>query len=101
MRTTGTVKCYDDVRGLGVIDRDDREEDCFFHSSATGGFEPLRRSERVEFDIVQTPEGLMATNVSVIRPAVLGGSRPRVDIRGGGPRRFLQAKRMLLRFGRL
>ena len=53
MRTTGTVKWYNDNRGFGFIARDDRADDVFVHATAlNGGPRPLDEGDRVEFDVV-------------------------------------------------
>lgn len=69
MRTTGTVKWFNDQKGFGFITRDDGEKDCFVHYSAiasTGGFRTLREGERVEFEVVQGQKGPAAQNVTVV-----------------------------------
>ena len=52
MRTTGTVKWFNEKKGFGFITRDDGEKDCFVHHTAIQGtgFKSLREGERVEFE---------------------------------------------------
>ncbi|KPJ94722.1 MAG: cold-shock protein [Gemmatimonas sp. SG8_17] len=66
MRTTGTVKWFNEKKGFGFITRDDGEKDCFVHHTAIQGtgFKSLREGERVEFDIVQGQKGPAAGNVT-------------------------------------
>jgi len=68
MRTTGTVKWFNDSKGFGFITREDGEKDCFVHHSAIvgSGFKTLREGERVEFDVVQGQKGPAAQNVTVL-----------------------------------
>jgi len=64
-RTTGTVKWFSENWGYGFIQRDDGP-DVFVHYAAIEGrgFRTLRVGEVVEFDIVDTGNGLEARNVT-------------------------------------
>ena len=55
MRTTGTVKWFNDAKGFGFITPENGEKDCFVHHSAISGqgFKSLAEGEKVEFDVVQ------------------------------------------------
>ena len=86
MRTTGTVKWFNDQKGFGFLTRDDGEKDCFVHQSAIqgGGFRSLTEGERVEFDVVQGQKGPAAENVTRLGGGTPGGGRGRDGGGGGG-----------------
>jgi cold shock protein len=66
MRTTGTVKWFNDAKGFGFIKPESGDKDCFVHHSAIkgSGFKSLTEGERVEFEIVPGAKGPAAQNVT-------------------------------------
>ena len=66
MRTTGTVKWFNDSKGFGFITPEDGSKDCFVHHSAIqgDGFKSLDEGARVEFDVVDGQKGPAADNVA-------------------------------------
>ncbi len=67
MRTTGTVKWFNDKKGYGFITPEDGAKDCFVHFSAiqADGFKSLKEGQRVEFEIVDGDKGPAAQNVTL------------------------------------
>ncbi len=65
MRTSGTVKWFNDAKGYGFITPESGEQDCFVHYSAIqgSGFRSLAEGQRVQFDLKQGQKGLAAENV--------------------------------------
>ena len=68
MRTTGTVKWFNDAKGFGFITPADGERDCFVHYSAieSNGYKSLDENQAVEFDVTQGPKGPQAERVRAI-----------------------------------
>ena len=69
MRTTGTVKWFNDAKGFGFIEPEGSDRDCFVHYSAIqgDGFRTLAEGDRVEFDLVDGPKGPAAENVTRVQ----------------------------------
>ena len=68
MRTTGTVKWFNDAKGFGFITPEGGQKDCFVHHSAIqgSGFKTLAEGAQVSYDAEQGPKGPAATNVQVL-----------------------------------
>jgi CspA family cold shock protein len=60
----GTVKWFNDAKGFGFIAQEGGK-DVFVHHTAIqqDGFRSLREGDRVDFEIVEGPKGLQASNV--------------------------------------
>ena len=67
MKTTGTVKWFNDAKGFGFITTEGGE-DVFVHFSAiqSRGFRSLAEGAQVEFEVTQGPKGKQASNVFVV-----------------------------------
>ncbi|MFN2238118.1 MAG: cold-shock protein [Thermoanaerobaculia bacterium] len=67
MKTTGTVKWFNDAKGFGFISAENGQ-DVFVHFSAIqgSGFRSLAEGAAVEFEVVQGPKGLQAANVVML-----------------------------------
>jgi len=62
----GRVKFFNDQKGFGFIEVEGQKQDTFVHYSAirtTGGRKTLNQDDKVEFDVVDGPRGLQASNV--------------------------------------
>jgi CspA family cold shock protein len=68
MRSTGTVKWFNDQKGFGFITPENGQKDLFVHHSAIqgSGFKSLGEGDKVEFDVVQGQKGPAAENVTKI-----------------------------------
>ena len=66
-RTRGIVKWFNVTKGYGFIGRRDGE-DVFVHFSAIemDGFRKLKEGQRVEFEVLNSPKGLQASNEKLL-----------------------------------
>lgn len=71
IRQLGVVKWFDNAKGYGFIKRSDGD-DVFVHfrSIRGDGYRSLLEGQQVEFNLVQSPKGLQAEDVSVVAAAV-------------------------------
>ncbi|AMP10511.1 'Cold-shock' DNA-binding domain protein [Collimonas arenae] len=62
---TGTVKWFNDSKGIGFIAPDNGGEELFAHFSAIqmGGEKFLREGQKVKFDVMERPKGKQASNI--------------------------------------
>ena len=62
---TGTVKWFNDAKGVGFIKPDDGGEDLFAHFTAIKGqgFKTLKEGQKVSYEVANGPKGKQATNI--------------------------------------
>ncbi|MCL1036618.1 cold-shock protein [Shewanella corallii] len=67
VKTTGSVKWFDETKGFGFIAQDNGGADVFVHfrAIAVDGFKTLAEGQRVEFNVEQGNKGLQAANVTL------------------------------------
>jgi len=65
MPAEGKVKWFNDQKGWGFITTEEYGDIFVHHSSIQmDGFRTLEQDQTVFFDVVETPKGLQATNVT-------------------------------------
>jgi CspA family cold shock protein len=63
---TGKCKWFDKSKGYGFVTDDlDSKKEYFFHHTKT--LDVIRTDDRVNFDLIETPRGLNAVDVSRIK----------------------------------
>ena len=67
VRLSGQVKWFNNEKGYGFIDYPSGE-DIFVHYSAIkqDGYKSLAEGQIVDFDLIETPKGLQAINVTAV-----------------------------------
>lgn len=67
---SGRVKWFNNEKGYGFIDHS-AGEDIFVHYSAIkqDGYKTLAEGQLVDFDLIETPKGLQAVNVTASNEA--------------------------------
>ena len=64
---TGTVKWFNDSKGFGFLSHEGGPDVFVHHSEIKGeGFKTLNEGDRVQFDVVDSPKGPRAANVTTI-----------------------------------
>lgn len=67
MKTKGKVKWFNAAKGFGFIQAPEADgKDVFVHYSAiiSEGFKTLNEGDDVEFEVISTPKGEQAANVT-------------------------------------
>jgi CspA family cold shock protein len=63
----GTVKWFNDAKGFGFISMEGGQDVFVHHTAITAeGFRSLSEGQRVQFEVVQGPNGLQAANVTAL-----------------------------------
>ena len=64
----GTVKWFNDAKGIGFIAPEDGSADVFVHFSAIDakGFRSLQEGQRVQYEVTQGPKGAQAAGVQPV-----------------------------------
>ncbi|POF89880.1 cold shock domain-containing protein CspD [Pseudomonas putida] len=79
--TSGKVKWFNNAKGYGFVNEDDKTEDLFAHYSAIvmDGYKTLKAGQLVKFDIIQGPKGLHAVNISDAKAEVTSSADPATE----------------------
>jgi CspA family cold shock protein len=66
--STGTVKWFNDAKGFGFITPDDGGKELFVHFSSiqASGFKTLKESDKVQYEVEESPKGPRAGNLKLL-----------------------------------
>ena len=68
--TTGTVKWFNETKGFGFIQTDERKNVFFYFSEIqTQSFKVLLEGQRVQFTVTQGKKGPQASNITIVTNA--------------------------------
>jgi CspA family cold shock protein len=72
VKVSGKVKWFNNAKGYGFINEDNKSDDLFAHYSAIqmDGYKTLKAGQAVVFEIIQGPKGLHAVNIGAPQDAV-------------------------------
>ena len=64
-RLNGTVKWFNEAKGYGFVEREDKEKDVFVHFSAVqnSGLKYLKKDEQLTFEVEYSDKGPSALNL--------------------------------------
>ena len=64
----GKVKWYNEKKGFGFIERDDKEKDAFVHASTLkkAGISFLNEGDKIEFNLEDSPKDPSAVNLKKV-----------------------------------
>ena len=88
---TGTVKWFNNAKGVGFIEPEGGGDDVFAHFSAIAmaGFRTLSQGARVDFELVDGPNGKLAHNIATVpvHPGVIVAARTEnaISVAGEAP----------------
>ena len=68
MSMNGKVKWFNSTKGVGFIERDDKEKDVFVHISAVknAGIDGLDEGQAMTFEVEEGPKGPNAVNLAKV-----------------------------------
>ena len=78
----GTVKWFNNAKGYGFILPEGGGEDLFAHYSSIvmDGYKTLKSGQRVNYELIQGPKGLHATNISAVESESANGALPETNL---------------------
>ena len=65
-KNRGTVKFFNEDKGFGFIKHDESSKEFFVHVNGIV-IGPIKQNDHVEFDVENSPKGMVAVNVKLIQ----------------------------------